>query len=300
MAYLDHLKQSRESSAVQKLRLAALRANLPTKPIFALEGDDDKTIYCRWFSRIRPEMQYEPFLCKGKRGVRQLKNSLAHDLGDLEENVYFFVDRDFDDLLEFVNNINVFMTEMYSVENYLVLPQVLESILRDDFPCHELPELRAKVVGIYSDRLAEFIHVSRDFNRRLFIARKLDIPLERPLPKRISSLARVNLMSIEASETPSEDIVVYSAEPPPDKVEEVLELFETLDGIERYRGKNAFLFFKAWHDRLCQEYETPAHAVFAEVKSNTKIRRAEFVLGSLAARSPIPDGLQGFLAAIPA
>lgn len=298
--YLDRLRDSRDSSAVLKLRLAALRAAIPDHPILALEGDDDKIVFCRWIGRLRPGLRYEPFLCKGKRGVRQLKNSLARDLGGLDANVYFFVDRDFDDLLGFADESHVFMTDMYSVENYLVLPEVLEAVLRDDFPCHEHPELRERIRQIYAERLNEFLQATREFNRRLFIARRVGIPLAKDLPTRINALASVTLMKVEEIATPVDEVVVYTAQPAESDGEKLSQEFAGLEGVARYRGKNLLLFFKSWLEHLCREYEEPEHAIFTGVDSTTKVRRSEFVLGSFAARSPMPEGLQEFVAAIAA
>jgi hypothetical protein len=114
---IEKLKGARESVAVLKLRLASLRAKLPKSLVFAFEGDDDKIVYYQWIRRIKPSLDYEPFPCKGKRRVIQLREMLKRDLNKLGEGVYFFVDRDFD--LEDVPGCNfserTFITDKWHV-----------------------------------------------------------------------------------------------------------------------------------------------------------------------------------------
>jgi Protein of unknown function (DUF4435) len=69
--------------------------------LLAFEGDDDKIVYGQWIRRIRPGLRYEPFPCGGKREAKELKNALGRDLAQLGENVFFLVDRDYDDLTGF-------------------------------------------------------------------------------------------------------------------------------------------------------------------------------------------------------
>jgi hypothetical protein len=125
--------------------------------VFAFEGDDDKIVYGQWIRRLFPRLHYEPFPCGGKKGVKALKNSLHKDLTGQERNVLFFVDRDYDDLAGFESQSGVFMTDAYSVENYLVTPRVVGELLRDEFPCHARPDLRQKIARIFVDDYAKFL-----------------------------------------------------------------------------------------------------------------------------------------------
>ncbi len=58
----------------------------------------NKPVFIQWIRRLSPDLTYEPFLANGKRKSLALRKSLRQDLGNLREGVYFFVDRDFDDL----------------------------------------------------------------------------------------------------------------------------------------------------------------------------------------------------------
>src|SRR6516162_499595 len=88
-AFVERLKSARTTSAVLKLKLITLKSGFPDALVFAFEGDDDKIVYGQWIRRIRPELQYEPFPCGGKEGVRGLKNAVTRDLSGLGTGVFF-------------------------------------------------------------------------------------------------------------------------------------------------------------------------------------------------------------------
>ncbi len=124
-ALLDDMRKSRDVAAVLKTRLAQLKSGAPDVPVFAFEGPDDKFVYYAWVGRIDRDVRYEPFICNGKAGVLELRRIVRRDLGDIGKGVYFFVDRDFDDLRGEDPWDDLFMTDRYSVENYLVDDQHL-------------------------------------------------------------------------------------------------------------------------------------------------------------------------------
>jgi hypothetical protein len=116
---LSRMKSARRSGVVLKAKLITLRSDLPGVIFLAFEGDDDKIIYGQWIRRIRPALRYEPFPCGGKKEARELRNALRRDLARLGESMFFFVDRDYDDLRGFDGSDGVFMTDTYAVENCL-------------------------------------------------------------------------------------------------------------------------------------------------------------------------------------
>src|ERR1700726_4108381 len=160
--YIEKLKASRKSPAVLKTKFVVLRGQLPHCAIFAFEGDSDKPVYYQWVKQLRPDLSYEPFVCGGKKQVFQLREVLARDLGGLSSRVYFFVDRDFDDLAGNDSDAVTFMTDRYSVENYLVTTRVFEELLKDEFHCHAEPGLRKEVVLQFEQRFQEFLALTKE------------------------------------------------------------------------------------------------------------------------------------------
>jgi len=296
-AYLEHLKASRRTPAVLKLELAQLRASLPDIAVFAFEGDDDKIIYAQWIKRIR-EMEYEPFPCGGKSGFLMLRGVILRDRGDLGRNVFFFVDRDYDDLRGEAQSDNVFMTDNYSIENYLVTAEVLIELLKNEFHCHARPDVRNAIKEIFSLAYDGFLDATREVNRRIYVARKLRIELARDLPKRVGTLARVELERVARSDEAPEEIVVFSVDPAQKDWNSLSDEFDKLDSRSRYRGKFALLFFQQWLRLLVTEYGAPKLGLFKELSVESKARSAELVVSNFASKSQIPTGLAEFINAV--
>ncbi|MDA9442743.1 hypothetical protein XH98_27340 [Bradyrhizobium sp. CCBAU 51745] len=295
--YLEKMKTARKSPAVLKSRLVLLRGQLPNCIIFAFEGDNDKPVYYQWVKRIRPDLSYEPFVCGGKKQVFQLRDLLARDLGGLANRVYYFVDRDFDDFAGFQPNQFTFMTERYSVENYLVTAQVLDELLKDEFHCHAEPALRNQVIANFAERLDEFLTATKEINRRLFVARKLKLQLLKNLPDRINNVATVDLSKVSGAK-PAEEIVVLAEEPSQADVEQLSAEFEELIPFERYRGKFSYLFFMKWLELLCLDRKEQNSICFAQIGQPRVVPIQGMTLGMLASKSDHPAGLQEFVAAV--
>ena len=155
--FVERVKSARRGTVVLKAKLVSLRSDLPDAVVLAFEGDDDKIVYGQWIRRVRPQLRYEPFPCGGKREARELKNALGRDLAQLGDNVFFLVDRDYDDLVGFNSIDKMFVTDMYAVENYIVDDEVLEELLRDEFPCHAKPDVRRLIVEVFRKDYKDFL-----------------------------------------------------------------------------------------------------------------------------------------------
>lgn len=297
-AFVERLKSARRGAAVLKARLITLRSDIPEAIVLAFEGDDDKIVYGQWIRRIRPSFRYEPFPCGGKREAKDLKNALSRDLARLGDRVYFLVDRDYDDLRGFDNTDNIYITDMYSVENYLVCDDVLEELLRDEFPCHARPDVRLRIVELFTTDYRAFLRMMAPINRRLYIARHLGIALTKRLPTALRQLITVQIGNVTAIGVLPEEVVVCQREPTAEEVVALTESFEELEPKTRHRGKFALKFFREWLDRLAFEYLAGETGLFKQKMPEGAIRRAEFVLSNFASKSRFPTGLAAFINAI--
>ena len=293
--FLARLRKARDKQSVLKMRFVDLRGRCPKLPILAFEGDDDKIAYGRWISRLKPTLNYEPFVCKGKNGVRSLQRMLINDLGSLRDDVFLFVDRDYDDALYLVENEWLFITDRYAVENYLVSASVVNSILRDELPCSERPDIRDTIVQLFSEQYDRFLDITEEFNRRLFIARRAGVALANSLPDKLTSFARLSLDTVEPAEMPIEHSIVYQRQISEAEIAALRLEFAQLDRRQRHRGKNAFLFFEAWVALLCSELALKTDSRFGGPANDSRIRRDELGIGTYASKSVIPLGLPAFI-----
>jgi hypothetical protein len=244
-------------------------------------------------------MRYEPLPCGGKGQVLKLKDALVRDKANMIAGVYFLIDRDFDDLQGVEPHERLFMTDRYSVENYLVSRKVIESLLTNEFHCHGRPKLRAIIGKRFDDLYEDFLRITMEINFHIFVHRICNKDLQSAtIPKKIGQLAKVTSDTVASPEIKPEMLL-----PLPESVahEHLLSLrkdFESLDGSARYRGKFALLFLKRWLDQLMAEYASENGGVFAELERTAGVREREFVLSNFASISVLPNGLDAFVEGI--
>ena len=289
---------ARNSVAVLKMDLIKVRARCPGIPIIVVEGVDDKVIYSHWITRVRSDLEYEFYTCKGKDGVLKLRDAADRDLSNLSDQVFIFIDRDFDDLRDHLPSENTFMTDSYSVDNYLVDYRILDLILSVELHCDGSPATREKIVGLFNHVYDEFLEVTREYNFRLYFALVNQVKRVGQPPEKISGLAIVKIDGIEELVSPPEEVIRLEREPTDGERAACSTAFSALSPRERYRGKFALKFFMKWLDLLADEYSSKSSPLFAEIDITSRAKRQEFVVGTLASRSSLPSGFAEFVRTI--
>lgn len=125
MSMLDQLNEAARSDAPVYQEFL-LRYDPHKKQIFAFyEGDEDSSYYCHIIRQmIDPEYDIEELIAGCKNNVLKLYREFDWDRFS-KEQIGFFVDRDLSFWLDSPTEYgeNVFVTDGYSVENYVVTPQ---------------------------------------------------------------------------------------------------------------------------------------------------------------------------------
>lgn len=293
-AAVEAMRAARMRPSVLKIELATLRSAVPDNAVFAFEGDDDKIIYRQWVQRVRHDLTYVSFPCRGKGPLLELRASLQRDKTGLSQGVFFFVDRDFDDLRGQSQGDDIFITDTYSIENYLVDPSVISAALEIEFHCHDAPALRQQLVAQFQETYDAFLTQTEEVNRRLFKARRAGIDIK-PLPKSITKLAKVGVRTVDKGTEEPDAVVVYEKEPSALSFEGLDDQFDALDARLRYRGKFALLFMQKWLRELAAEASSDTRGCFAHLKSKSAVRVAELTLTGFSSRSPLPTGFGEFI-----
>lgn len=294
---LEVMKLARNSSSVLKIAILSIRSQLTDIPIFVFEGPDDKATYSQWIRRVKPGLTYEPLPANGKDQALKLWDSLTKDKDSLISGIYIFVDRDFDDLKGTANHPNIFMTERYAVENYVVCKKVLEDVLKNELHCHAEPQIRRNVVSHFSQAYASFITVVREINFQIFCARKLKVEID-SLPKKLSKIASVSLNGVQPAVPPCESLIVFKRPITTQEFAEFRGAFDALDPSFRYRGKFLLMFFAKWIELLALERLRQETPLMKTAQKITKVGASSLSIGNLASRSSLPEGLENFLSMV--
>ena len=291
---IGDLIRSRDAAAVLKAEFASLRSGFPTEVVLVFEGDQDKGVYRQWIKRVHPDASYEPFPCRAKRLVLGLKTALDRDLNGLGNGVYFFIDRDYDDDCGYKLDKSVFMTDRYSIENYLISVEVLEELLKNSFHCHgKHAWLRNRVIERFDVCLKSFIDVVRDVNLLLYVCRRRGISIKR-VPSSLRGLVCLTVDSAEHGVQCELDFLSPERAPTEQEINDIRPEFEKLDPLTRYRGKFFFSFFHQWLELLAKDRKQ-ARGVFDGVDSEGTVHNSAFTLDNMASYSSLPEGFSDFI-----
>lgn len=98
-----------------------------------VEGIEDISFYRPFIEIYKEEIPTKYIVCNGKENVIENYNDLNWNFFD-KKRVLFFIDKDFDDYIgkTIINDSNVFVTDVYSIENYLVDAKILEKFIIDN------------------------------------------------------------------------------------------------------------------------------------------------------------------------
>ncbi|SFV28904.1 DUF4435 domain-containing protein [Hyphomicrobium facile] len=292
---VSDLRRSRKSPIVLKLQILAVRSREKTKPIFVFEGFEDIGPYCVWISRCDDSIIFEPILANGKDQILIFRSKFAPHDKQLSQGVHFFVDRDFDDLKGQSQSSDIFMTDMYSTENYLVSPKVLSSVLIDEFKC--IGEQIDRALSAFAKDLESFCEGMSPANRRIFYARRLSIGLigsgiDNRLAKYVSTeLAAVRII---ATSDDLKALIPLMREPGAEETKQIDLEFEGLDSPSRHRGKFILAFFLKWLELLAVERQAGSRGIF-DNSVRLHFSTQHLTMRSLATRSDVPQGLSDFL-----
>jgi len=292
---VEDLKRARGVSAVAKMRLIRIREYDPSIFVFVFEGDDDKVIYAQWLGKISPSLKYEPLPCEGKRNVLAFRDNLLRDEAGLRTSVLFFIDRDFNDLCGRKNENDIFMTDCYSVENYLVSERVLEALLTTGFHCESYPVVRAKLLSLFRNLYLEFLSALKEVNFRIFVARKKQIDILNEKQNLSKLWTPIYLKKIGVSSKTADEIVELNDYVSEEEFSKLRKEFDKLDAKGRYRGKFSLRFFNTWLVALKTEWNCKDSTLLAEMTGRRPIRDQEFNVGNFASKSHLPKGLKNFL-----
>lgn len=297
--YLDRIKKAKKVPAVAKTDFATFASGVPDNAkLFAYEGPADKYLYYCWIKRVQPTLYYEPYICGNKSKALQLYDLLKRDRTGLGDRAYFFIDHDFDGLQGRADSRKIFVTDKYSIENYLVCGELLDDLLTVDFHCHGFPQVRTSVRKSFEAIYIQFLNITKDLNIRIFAARTLSIRQIGDLPEKLKYIANVNLTDVFPTEHLAQDLVSLSREPTEEEWIKVEAAFASINPVHGYRGKFALQFLVKWLELLRTDRSAIPSVLFSEIPITEFSVKGDFTLQTLASKAPAPSQLASFLSAL--
>lgn len=294
---VQRMRDARNSPAVHKMTLATIRAHNSQCMVFVCEGVDDKKVYFHWLRIISPLLNYEFQVCNGKGKLLAFREMLKRDISGLDKNVYFFIDRDFDGLQGHPSGSDIYISDSYSFENFLVNKEVLNNLLCVELHCHGEHLVREDVLSRFDDIYTAFLDVTRPYNERIFLARKIGIQIK-PLPTRLGKLAEVTLAGVTPQQEGASSVINLEREPNQEEVNRYKSEFDTLEPKLCYRGKFALLFFLRWVNLLAEDRNAENSVLFSKAHKSAANANGQISLDSVAAKSLPPPLFRKFIESI--
>lgn len=289
MSLVERMRDSRKSPLVLKIKLIGVRSSRPKVLLFFFEGADDIPVYEEWLSRINRELSFEAIHGSGKEQVLALRNLLEGD--EIRKGVYFFVDSDFDE--PEAPDDHTFVLDSYSVENDLVVRNVVESLLRDEFRCAGQPDQRDAVLEVFDHIKEKFFRSIYELNEMLFIARRERARVTRR-PDKITDIVSITLRDVEQLIADFSEAFECSLVIDEKRRRELAEEFSRLPPNKSMKGKYALQFLRAWLRTLLQDRKSPHPRLFREGMPGLPGSPENSSLRRFASAAPIPAGLDVF------
>jgi hypothetical protein len=207
---------------------------------------------------------------------------------------YFIVDHDYDGMRTHSSSNDAFLLPAYSVENYLAHESVLDSYLRTELRVIGQPDLRREIVDLYVRVRSQFIELIKSKCECLYGARNEAVG--NVAVGDVKSTVVMSNGEVSAQTGPwLEDLVVTERSVSAEGMARGREFFERHYLPLWIRGKFLLDFFKdfcgvVYDDRRCDH-----PVLFDQQVADKSLSQAGLDSRSLAARSPLPDGLKDAL-----
>jgi hypothetical protein len=302
MTFIDDLRMAR-SGRTAVLHEFLLRYDPKQRKLHAFfEGYEDIPFYSGLIEQRLPQGdRLVTYRCGGKREVYELFHSVVQRYPKIKEAL-FFVDKDLDDILgePWPTDPRIFVTDTYSIENYLVSTEVFARLCRDS--------LQMKRVEFPAERMVA------QFERQLAMFQRLAIPLmawivavrrsgQRPVLNDVN-MGELFGVSIDCCVcVKSHGRLRYLARvtgvlKAPGGLRQFLQIARELKRIPAkriVRGKFEAWFFVEFWKSLIAQMRALAKEAGGDVAVSVQLERSNFV-HILAGRMVVPECLERFLA----
>lgn len=158
MTFIDVLRDARVSRAAV-LHEFWTQYDPSRKRVHAFfEGHDDAVFFRPFLQQyVSPDLKIITYHCNGKRLVYEAFTQITGRIPSVRHTL-FFVDKDLDDVLgiPWPTDPRIFVTDVYSIENYIVSHAVLEKFYRDSVRLREIAFDENVIMGQFEGQLAKF------------------------------------------------------------------------------------------------------------------------------------------------
>ena len=267
---IDMERSKRKNFAVYWARFLKVYTRFSQHPICFVEGEDIKYYGVRVENILRSN-DVNFIVSGGKKSVINFKSKIAN-MKELEGIIaLYFVDRDFDLPL---NDLEIYETPCYSVENFYTSREVLIRILISEFGLMRTDDEFEKCLGIFDERQKEFHELSLLLNAWIACQRSIErTKIGSGTNKlnlgnlKLTDFFNIRLDGITAKYDIDELAKVFPHSYEIEHLDLELKKRELRDALPQksYRGKFEIEFFRLFIDQLAKLARQGGNEIFPEI-----------------------------------
>lgn len=302
MTFLDKLRQARETGPSAYHFFLVDHPKAPDAVYVFLEGRDDSSFYTTFLRGfIRDIDKLHIYRCGNKKGVYEAYDKVERR-STHSEVILFFVDKDLSDILEenCLQATNIYVTDYYSVENYVVSVDMLRRVWEDFFFLRERRVDFGIVAEKFREELASFYDTMHPIAIWIVYCRRNGLS---PILNNIN-LAHICTIDDDCATKPVEGLDLISeleqrcqVNTPEGYASACKEISSELLALEPkmyVRGKFELWFFIKFLERLEQGLNNSVLEHRQRLKVRTRIGKSN-AMEILGPRAEIPKSLETFL-----
>ena len=179
-SFIDTLRAGRSSRAAVLHEFLA-QYNPHSKRVYAFfEGHDDIAFFSPHIEQqLPPGAQLLPYRCEGKGRVMEAFKGVIERIPHVQRTL-FFVDKDLDDIVgtPWPTDPRIYVTDQYSIENYLVTAPVVARLYRDAIKLTNVSFDEESLIAHFEEALARFHRQTLSVMAWILVARRCGL---RPL-----------------------------------------------------------------------------------------------------------------------
>lgn len=294
MTLLERVREAKRSPAVLRLGMISLIGRFPDKKILIFEGEDDVGVYQEWIRRYRDEEWFRPLPGRGKKQLLELLRELKRENSEFLSKVLFFVDLDYDGVSADEQCPQLFVTDRYSIENYLCDRRVIDEVLVDELRCaRDVCDLDAGLLAFdqfFSELVEAILEPCAIYRAGVIQGLRLV-----QKPEKLNGGLEIGLRSVRSIGTWVE-LVQFGEAPDAELVATSLD-FVRNGGGSLHRGKWLLAAVRAWIRLLYADRRADTPDVFGAKQASLGASPDQLGLRSLASRSSVPLGFGDFVRA---
>ncbi|HEY0738661.1 MAG TPA: DUF4435 domain-containing protein [Herpetosiphonaceae bacterium] len=306
MSFLDTLRNARSSAATCYQQFVNDNPRFSNHVLAFFEGHDDPSFYYTFLrTYIDDPKKIHVYKCGNKNQVYTTYSKIVQR-NDIQNIVLFFVDKDLSDILneQYVVAPNIYVTEYYSIENYLVSEEMFVAVFVETFQF------------AYNSGLVDFMPFYIIFQRELkrFYGYLLPIMAWIIFLKRNGYRPTLNDIDLSQVFVFNEELVLETRESvkkdgeiaiigrkcgvsnvviPSASIDAIIAELTLLDPKKYIRGKFELWFFVKYIEKLIDIFGKMQHLT-GKVNVKTRISESTAV-AFLGPRLRVPPSLDAFL-----